>query len=559
MIVADVIAKELKKEGISDIFMLTGYGAMYLNDAIEKNKIKYFAARNEAAAPMMAEAYAKAKGGIGAVCVTAGPGATNAIPGLAEAYVDSAPIVIISGTVEKKFTADDYKNLNIRTLGTAEFSVTRILKGITKYSVSLKNPKNCLYEMQKAIHIAKTGRPGPVWVEVPLDVQSMKILDVKKLKKFIIKKKGYKKNISKIKSIVNQINHSKKPVFIIGNGLKQSNQLQNFLKILKKTKIPFVSSRFANDLITHDNKLNMGLLGIKGSLHTKELMDKCDLIISLGCRLAPTLCMGNPETFAKKAKIISINNDSEELKLQLRKIDIKIKSDLQNILPDLEKYIKNKPIKSFAQWVEECSNLKKKGEINNIFSKKNPIDLYRFMYLLDANAPKKSVMVTDAGSNYYIGGQAWFFKNQQTEISSTTNAAMGLSIPLSVGAAIAKKNSYILSVTGDGSLELNVQELKTISHYKLNIKTFVINNGGYVSMKKWQGNFFKGNLLDTEELTGAGTLAFKDIAKAFGLNYLLIKSEKDIIKKLKLCFKNKLPYLVEVITDPYQKIYGKEF
>ena len=169
---------------------------------------------------------------------------------------------------------------------------------------------------------------------------------------------------------------------------------------------------------------------------------------------------------------------------------------ITNILPDLEKYIKNKPIKSFASH-KECSNLKK-VEINNIFQK-NPIDLYRFMYLLDANAPKKSVMVTDAGSNYYIGGQAWFFKNQQTEISSTTNAAMGLSIPLSVGAAIAKKNSYILSVTGDGSLELNVQELKTISHYKLNIKTFVINNGGYVSMKKWQGNFFKGNLLTEEQ------------------------------------------------------------
>ena len=559
MNVAEVIAKELKKNSINDIFMLTGYGAMYLNDAIEKNKINYFAARNEAAAPMMAEAYAKAKRSIGAVCVTAGPGATNAIPGLAEAFVDSAPIIIISGQVEKKFSADTYKNLKIRNLGTAEFSVTRILKGITKYSTSIKNPKKCLYEIQKALHIAVTGRPGPVWVEIPLDVQSVEIKDVKKLRRFnpkIIKKKNKDK---KIKLIIDKIQNSKKPLFIIGNGLKQSNQLNSFIKILNKTKIPFVSSRFANDLIPYNHKLNMGLLGIKGSIHTKELTDQCDLIIALGCRLAPTLCMGNPKLFAKNAKIISINNDPEELKLQLRKIDYKINDELDNFLPKLSIFLIKKKIKSFNSWVKKCSEIKKNNYIKNIFSKKNPIDLYRFMYLLDKNAPKKSIMVTDAGSNYYIGGQAWFFQNQQSEISSTTNAAMGLSVPLSIGAAIAKKDKCVLSVTGDGSIELNVQELKTISHYKLNIKTFVINNGGYVSMKKWQDNFFRGNLLDTEELTGVGTLIFRDIAKAFGLKYMLIKKEKDINKQLKSCFKNDLPYLIEVMTDPFQKIHGKEF
>ena len=151
--VSEIIAKELKKNKIHDIFMLTGYGAMYLNDAIERENIRYFAARNEAAAPMMAEAYAKETGNIGAVCVTAGPGATNALPGLAEAYVDSAPVIILSGQVEKKFSADYYKNINLRTLGIAEFSITRIVKNITKYSVTIRNPKKCLYEIQKALHI----------------------------------------------------------------------------------------------------------------------------------------------------------------------------------------------------------------------------------------------------------------------------------------------------------------------------------------------------------------------------------------------------------------------
>ena len=186
--VASIIAKELKKKSINDIFMLTGYGSMYLNDAIEKNKIKYYAARNEAAAPMMAEAYAKTKNSIGAVCVTAGPGATNALPGLAEAYVDSAPIIIISGQVDRKYTSDNYPNLKIRTLGTAEFSITKVLKNITKYCCTLKNPYDCLYEIQKCIHLCQNGRPGPVWIEIPLDVQSFNINKIKSLRKFKAKK-----------------------------------------------------------------------------------------------------------------------------------------------------------------------------------------------------------------------------------------------------------------------------------------------------------------------------------------------------------------------------------
>ena len=200
--VSQIIAQELKKNGIKDIFMLTGYGAMYLNDAIERAKINYYGARNEAAAPMMAEAYAKYKNTIGAVCVTAGPGATNAIPGLAEAYVDSAPIIIISGQVEKKFSADTYKKTFFRTLGTAEFSITRILKNITKYCTTIRDPYRSLYEIQKALYLCRSGRPGPVWIEVPLDVQSYKIKNIKKLKSFTPKLTVKKGSDKKIKSLI---------------------------------------------------------------------------------------------------------------------------------------------------------------------------------------------------------------------------------------------------------------------------------------------------------------------------------------------------------------------
>ena len=179
------------------------------------------------------------------------------------------------------------------------------------------------------------------------------------------------------------------------------------------------------------------------------------------------------------------------------------------------------------------------------------------MYELCENSNKKHILVTDAGSNYYVGGQAWRFEKGQKEIASTTNAAMGLSIPLSVGAAVGS-NRQVLSVTGDGSIELNIQELKTISHYNLNIKTFVINNGGYASMKKWQDDYFKGNRLDTEEKTGVGTMNFKKIAEAFDLKYTQIKKASEIRNKLKIIFSNKKPMIIEVFTDPNQKIYGKK-
>jgi len=549
----------MKKEGVKDIFMLTGYGAMFLNDAIEKVGIEIYAARNEAAAPMMAEAYSKVKNSIGAVCVTAGPGATNALPGLAEAYVDSTPIIVISGQVEKIYTADNYKKLDIRTIGTAEFSITRLLKNITKYSVKITDPKLCLYEIQKAIYIAKTGRPGPTWIEIPMDIQASKIKDIKSLKQYKPKILKRKNNIRKIEKIYERLLRAKRPLFALGNGLKQSGGKNIFKKIEKIANIPFVSTRFANDLFPYSEKLNMGLCGIKGMPHTKNLTDECDLIIALGCRFSPTFCMGNPKTFAKKAFVISVNNDLNELNLDLKKIDLKINCELKSFLDDFYKYIKNKKIISYKNWAKKCLHDKESIQIPNLKSKKQPIDLYRFMHDLGNLAPKKSVLITDAGSNYYIGGQAWTFNGNQQEISSTTNAAMGLSLPLSIGAAVADKKNTILSVTGDGSIELNIQELATIAHYGLNIKTFVINNGGYVSMKKWQNNFFDGNILDSESSTGTGTMNFKKISDAYNLNYLQIKKITDINKIIKKAISNRKPYLIEVFTDPNQKIYGKEF
>lgn len=549
--VADYIANFLYSKKIKNIFMLTGYGAMYLNDAIKKKGIKHYAARNEAAAPMMAEAYARLSKSVGAVCVTAGPGATNTIPGLAEAWVDSAPIMIFSGQVEKKHTTNYLKINNLRTYGTAEINIVPVAKPLTKFAAVLNNPNDVRYLLEKAFYFCKNGRPGPVWLDVPLDVQS-KIINVNKLRSFkILPLKKPSQNKLKIKKLIRLISKSNSPILVAGNGVRQSETLNELKKTIKFLKIPVFFSRLGQDLISHEKKYIFGLAGVKGSLFCKKIMQKSDLIISLGSRLAVQFTGLNSEAISKKCKICMIDIDKAEIKKT--KPFLSINQDLKSFFKDFNLQIsKNKRIFNHKIWLKDCENIKKNNQIN--FSRKNPIDLYNFMERLGEKSSKNSCLITDAGSNYYIGGQVWKFKNFQREITSGCNAAMGLTIPLAIGASVAKPHIDVLAVTGDGSLELNIQELKTISHYNLNIKLFVINNGGYVSMTNWQDTVFGGRRLDTKKLTGAGTLNLRQIAKAFDLNWYKIDKAKNIDNDLKRIINTKGPLFIEVITDNQQKI-----
>jgi acetolactate synthase-1/2/3 large subunit len=553
MTVAEYISNFLKKKKIENIFMLTGYGAMYLNDAIKKSGIKYYATRNEATAPIMAEAYAKIKGGLGVACVTAGPGATNAIPGLAEAFVDSAPILVISGQVDLKQTTYNARLKNIRTFGTAEINIIPIVKPLTKYAEIIKNPNDVRYILEKAFFIAQDQRPGPVWIDIPLNIQKAKI-NFKKLKKFNAPIRKEKTKINKYFKIIEFINKSSRPILICGNGVKISQTYNDLKKIINYLKIPVFFSRAAQDLDSHEEKFIFGQTGIKGSKFCKNIMTNADLVISFGCRLAPQLAGHNFEAFCN-AKVISIDVTKDELKKRGAKIFLPINEDLKFFIPKFLKIIKKNKVKNFTKWTMSCENLKKKLPIWDEKNNKNPINLYDFMSKLGELSPAKSILVTDAGSNYYIGGQVWKFNKKQKELTSISNAAMGLSIPLAIGAAVAGLNKEILAVTGDGSLELNIQELKTISHYKLNIKLFVINNGGYVSMHNWADTFFKGRRLDTPEDTGDGTLNLKKIANAFDLKHYLIKDTKNINKDIKNILKIKGPLFIEVITDHNQKIF----
>ena len=550
--VADYISSFLKSK-TNEVFMLTGYGAMYLNDAIKKNGIKYYATRNEATAPIMAAAYSRASGKLGVACVTAGPGSTNAVPGLSEAYVDSSPVLILSGQVDLKHTTIKTKLKKIRTFGTAEINIEPIVKPLTKYAKTIFDPNEIKYHLEKAYHECISGRPGPVWLDIPLDVQSAKI-NLKKMKGYSVKKEK-KYNFNRlIQKIQKYLSKSKKPIIVCGQGVKTSKTFKLlYQKFSKKLRIPIFFTRAANDLCSHKNELILGLAGIKGSKYCKNIMTQSDLVLNFGSRLAPQFVGHSFEAF-KRAKIVSVDIEKDELFKKGCPIDLKICANLKFFIPELTKYFKNEKKLIFSEWSKYCEN-KNLEKINNIDKKCNPIDLYYFMNKLGQSSKKGSILVTDAGSNYYIGGQVWKFEKGQTEITSISNAAMGLSIPLAIGSSVGSKNKQILAVTGDGSLELNIQELTTISHYNLNIKLFVINNGGYVSMHNWTDKFFEGRRVDNKKDTGEGTLNLKNIAKAFDLKYYKISSYKSIDKDLKNICKTNSPIFVEVVTDNKQIIF----
>ena len=553
--VADYIAQFLQERGIEDIFMLTGYGSMYMNDAIELSGIRHYAARNEAAAPMMAEAYARVKGSVGAVCVTAGPGATNAVPGLAEAFVDAAPIIVLSGQVERNHTTYQANLPGLRTFGTAEINIIPIVEPLTKYAAFIDDPLSIRYHLEKAFYLATSGRPGPVWLDVPLDVQQAPI-DPYRLEGFSPPPEpSLKTNLDEAAdAIVTLLSEAERPLVVCGQGVRQAGAIPEFQALVEHLNVPVLFSRLGQDILSHSHPYIFGQAGIKGSRYCKQMMNQADLVIALGCRLAVQFVGHNFEAFSPDAKIVAVDIEEAELKKPGLSIDLPVHSDVKPFLEKFNQKCADQAHPDWGSWLEHCRHLVKTHPMLLPEQHRNPIDLYYFMSRLDALSGSNHVLVTDAGSNYYTGGQVWRFENGQREVTSGTNAAMGLSIPLAIGASVANSEGQVLAVTGDGSLELNIQELKTISHYGFNLKLFVINNGGYVSMRKWQDTFFEGRRIDTAEATGVGTLNLERIAQAFDLNYVLIDKYEEVDEKLTEIMADTDPLFVEVVTDDRQVI-----
>lgn len=551
--VADVLFRFLANKGAETVFLLTGNGAMFINDAIAKEpRLNYICARHEAAAPMMASAHYRVSGKIGVVSVTSGPGAANAVSGLAEAWVDSAPVVVIAG---QSPTNEIPVFQGVRTFGTAGIDIVSVVRPITKYAVTVTDPNRALYELEKATDIATSGRPGPVWLDIPMDVQSA-LIDYQEVPRYEapppFQPAAFEEQVG---AIVSAINRSSKPLVVVGQGVKQSGATRDLIEFLEYSGLPFALTRLGQDVLPRSFPLNMGSLGRRGAPHSQEVLQQADFVLAIGARLATQFAGHNLEHFGAGAEIFVIDIDEPELKKFDDPRVVGVLADARHFLRTLNQAEVTIDRNKWVSWVESLHKLLDGSVIPNIHKVSQPMDLYHFMSVLDTVAQDRQILVTDAGSNYYVGGQVFMFEGEKTEVTSGTFAAMGTGIPLGIGAAVGGGGRQVLAITGDGSLELNIQELKTMSYYQLNMKLFVINNGGYVSMRNWQDTFFEGRRIGSDDATGAEGLKLESVADSFGLSYRRLEDPKTLVEDLEEIMGNSEPIFVEVICDDAQLIY----
>ena len=558
--VCDYIADFIYKQGVSHVFMLSGGGSIYLDDGVFcHKKLKYIGVRNEATAPMMAEAYARITQNIGAVYVTTGPGGANAVAGLAEAWVDSAPIIIISGQAEKKYTTYNSGLKKIRTIGCQELNIIDIIKSITKYSIMVNDLDSIKYHLEKAVYYALNGRKGPVWLDIPLDIQSA-IIDDKNMYGFKPKDNNLKIKDKDIEKIIFLLKKSIKPLIIIGQGIRQANAIGDLNNLINRLKIPVISSRLGQDILPFSNRYNCGHGGMKGSEATTYIMKEADLIISIGSRLSIPFVGMKLNAFSNNVKIIAVDIEKNELLKNGIHIDVPIHGDAKNFIEKLNNKLNSFNdliiLPDYSKWMERCRNEKNKKSLINFEKKSNPIDLYYFVSRLNFLSTEKNIFVSSAGSSYFVCGQSLSFDKGQREITSGAFASMGVGVSLAIGSYIADQNSQILVITGDGSIELNIQELKTISQYNMNIKVFVINNGGYVSIRNTQDNLFNGRYINSEQANDNNILNFSKVADTFGLRYHIIENYKIIDERIEEVIGYNGPSLIEVVCDNKQKIFS---
>jgi len=555
--VADYIANFLYETlGINDVFLVTGGGAMFLNDGIAKHsKLNGILNHHEQASAMAGVGYAKYNNSYAAVMTTSGCGATNAITGLLDAWQDNTPVIFISGQVKKKETVYN-SELALRQRGVQEADIISIVKSISKYSVMVNDPASIAYHMEKAAFLAKAGRPGPVWIDIPQDVQGaiIEINEVAHFKPSEIEAKHKKcADAEEISSVLADLKESTRPMIIAGNGIRLGDAIHEFKGFIEKLKIPVATSYLGLDLLPNDDPLFVGRLGIKGDRAGNFAIQNSDLVIVLGSRLAVALTGFEYELFAREAKIIVVDIDSVEHQKQTVRVDQLINTDVKQFLEQMNA----EPIAVVERspWISKCQHWKEKWPValEEYEKKDEKINKYTFIKFLGRYTKADTVVVADAGSAYYVTAQSLKIKDNQRYITSGAEADMGFTIPAAIGASIAKEGE-VVAITGDGSFQMNIQELQTIVHYKLPIKIFVWNNNGYLSIRTTQNKFFEGRLLGTEASSGISFPELYKIANAYGLKYFSAQSLEELDDALALTMAASESVICEIFCPEYQEI-----
>ncbi|MDP8229913.1 MAG: thiamine pyrophosphate-binding protein [Candidatus Gorgyraea atricola] len=554
---SDYVIDFLVQKGIMDIFMIAGGGIIHLVDSVGRNKnIKYFCNYNEQAVGYCAEGYARLKNHISSCLVTTGPGSTNAISGVASAWVDSVPMMVISGQVKRELIADYSK---IRQIGEQEINIIETIKPITKYAKTILDPKMIKYELELAFYKATTGRPGPVWINIPLDVQGS-FIDIENLHSFRPKDSlpRLKKRLH-VSKVMEMLKRAKRPVILCGYGIRIARAEDLLKQILERIQIPAVLSFNGMDLIPDAHPLLIGKAGIIGQRRANFAIQNSDCLLSIGSRMNIKIVGYNYKAFAPNAKKIIVDVDERELQKSTLSPDVRIQADAKDFLEEFLNQLKEIDLRAPAGWLDACKNWKKRypSIVNEFFEDEAHVDTYIFYDKLSDLLTEQDVVVTGNGMAALCLYQAFKVKPQQRAFTNNGYGAMGWGLPASIGACIANDRKRTICITGDGSMQMNIQELQLIRHHNLPIKIFIINNAGYTSIRLTQDTFFNSHYVGADERSGISNPDFKKVAIAYGLGYEKILTNKEIESKVSRVLSEPGPILCELNISPHQGLNPK--
>ncbi len=559
--VAKYISEFLVKNGIRDCFMITGGGAMHLDDAIgHEEEMNCIFNHHEQACSIAAEGYTRMTGKLAVVCVTSGPGGANAITGVMGGWFDSIPMFILSGQAKRETTMWAVPDLNLRQLGDQEYDIIGSVKNITKYAEMVTDPKLIAYHLEKALYLALDGRRGPVWLDIPLDVQGAwvdtdELIHFDKDQEFAWDKPYV--TDAQIKMLADRIKKAKAPLVLAGTGINLAGAADRLIKFLEKYRIPVVTAWNANDTVEYNNPYYAGMPGTVGMRSGNFAVQNCDLLISLGCRMNIRMVGYNHYDFAKNAFKAVVDIDPRELHKPTVRADLPINADVNDFL-DKMLAIPYEPEEKHAEWVKWCRDiLMRFPAVTDDHRKGKLYNPYVFIDDLFARLKEDDRIICGNGAACVITFQAAKIKRGQRMFTNSGCAAMGYGFPAALGVAVSDNSRRTICIDGDGSVMMNIQELATVAYNKLNVKLFILNNNGYLSIRQTQRNLFKPPFVGIDSESGVGFPDFGKLSEAFGIPYYRLDSADEADRIIGEVIGSDGPCICEVIVDPEQNFEPK--
>ena len=545
---ADYIFKHLADRGVRDVFLVTGGGAMHLNNALAlERRIRPICCHHEQACAIAAEGYTRVVGGIGVVSVTSGPGGTNALTGVIGQWLDSIPVLYVSGQVKFQTCIASCPELGLRQLGDQEINIVDIVRPVTKYAVLVSDPTRIRYELEKAISIALSGRPGPVWLDIPLDVQAAPV-DANALVGFTVPVAAEAPTSEQIERVRSILVTSNSPVLVAGHGIRIAGAQRLFEGLVRRLEIPVLTTFNGLDLLTTDHPCYVGRIGNQGTRAGNFAIQNADVALFIGTRNNIRQVSYGWENFAASAVKIVVDVDDKELEKPTIRPDIAIQADAGAFLAAMSESFAGSTWRAPSEWRSWCIQRRERYPVAlpEYALGESHVHPYHFVDRLTALAKDGEVFVTGNGTASVAYSQAARVKMGQRGIMNSGCAAMGYGLPAAMGAAFASEGGTVC-LDGDGSIMMNLQELQTIAHHRVPLKIFVFNNDGYSSIVQTQTNFFDGVLIGCNPASGVTFPSFQRVAEAFALPYARIDSHAGLDTAIQHVLDAEGPLLCEVV------------